>query len=217
MKNCTRRKKVGKELLDSLNQIHGIKNINLEANNINCGWFSFNQIPACKVEKLNLTEDGKEMNYTIREMKSYEYKVLKDFLYEAIYIPEGVDFPQKTIIEQPELQIYISEFGNKDDNALVAEVDGKIVGAVWTRIMNDYGHIDNDTPSFAISLYKEYRGLGIGTDMMNQMLTLLKNKGYKQASLAVQQANYAVKMYQKVGFEIIDKNEEEYIMRCSLK
>lgn len=204
-------------MLDSLNQIHGIKNINLEANNINCGWFSFNQIPACKVEKLNLTEDGKEMNYTIREMKSYEYKVLKDFLYEAIYIPEGVDFPQKTIIEQPELQIYISEFGNKDDNALVAEVDGKIVGAVWTRIMNDYGHIDNDTPSFAISLYKEYRGLGIGTDMMNQMLTLLKNKGYKQASLAVQQANYAVKMYQKVGFEIIDKNEEEYIMRCSLK
>ena len=161
-------------------------------------------------------EGGKKMNYTIREMRSYEYKVLKDFLYEAIYIPEGVDFPKRTTIEQPELQIYISEFGNKDDNALVAEVDGKIIGAVWTRIMNDYGHIDDETPSFAISLYKEFRGLGIGTDMMNQMLILLKNKGYKQASLSVQQANYAVKMYQQVGFEIIDKNEEEYIMRCSL-
>ncbi len=157
------------------------------------------------------------MNYTIREIKSYEYKVLEDFLYEAIYIPEGMDFPQRTIIEQPELQLYISEFGKKDDNALVAEVDGKIVGAVWTRIMNDYGHIDDETPSFAISLYKEYRGLGIGTDMMNQMLTLLKNKGYKQASLAVQQANYAVKMYKQVGFEIVNKNEEEYIMLCSLK
>lgn len=100
---------------------------------------------------------------------------------------------------------------------MVAEIDGKIVGAVWTRIMNDYGHINDDTPSFAISLYKEYRGLGIGTEMMKQMLAILKKKGYERASLAVQQANYAVKMYRQVGFEIVDNNEEEYIMVCNLK
>lgn len=157
------------------------------------------------------------MNYTIRELDSNEHKELEDFLYEAIFIPEGAVLPPRSIINQPELQIYINEFGKEDDNALVAEVDGKIVGAVWTRIMNDYGHIDDDTPSFAISLYKEYRGQGIGTEMMKQMLTLLKKKGYKKASLAVQQANYAVKMYQQVGFEIVDKNEEEYIMICNLK
>lgn len=28
--------------------------------------------------------------------------------------------------------------------------------------------------------------------------------------------NYAVRMYQKVGFEIVDENEEEYIMICRL-
>ncbi|MDD2481987.1 MAG: GNAT family N-acetyltransferase [Lutispora sp.] len=156
------------------------------------------------------------MNYTIRDLKSNEYKVLEGFLYEAIYIPEGVDLPPRNIINQPELQIYINEFGKEDDNALVAEVDGKIIGAVWTRIMNDYGHIDDDTPSFAISLYKEYRGLGIGTEMMKQMIAILKKKGYKKASLAVQQANYAIKMYRQVGFEIVDKNEEEYIMVCNL-
>lgn len=78
--------------------------------------------------------------------------------------------------------------------------------------MNDYGHIDDQTPSFAISLYKEYRGYGIGTDMMRKMLSLLKESGYKQASLAVQKENYAVKMYKNVGFEIVDENEEEYIM-----
>ena len=27
--------------------------------------------------------------------------------------------------------------------------------------MDDYGHIDNDTPSFAFSLYKDYRGFEI--------------------------------------------------------
>ena len=99
---------------------------------------------------------------------------------------------------------------------LVAQVEAEIVGAVWVRIMNDYGHIDNDTPSFAISLLKEYRNYGIGTELMTQMLRKLKAHGYKQASLAVQKMNYAVRMYKKVGFEIVDENEEEYIMICKL-
>ena len=82
--------------------------------------------------------------------------------------------------------------------------------------MDDYGHIDNDTPSFAISLYKAYRGFGIGTALMREMLRVLKDRGYRQASLAVQKANYAVSMYQRAGFEIVDENEEEYIMICRL-
>lgn len=111
------------------------------------------------------------------------------------------------------MQVYISGFGtNEHDIAFVADIDGKIVGAVWVRIMNDYGHIDNNTPSFAISLYKEYRGKGIGTTLMKEMLTALKVRGYKQASLSVQKENYATKMYQKVGFQIISENEEEYLM-----
>jgi len=32
--------------------------------------------------------------------------------------------------------------------------------------MNDYGHIDDETPSFAMSLYEEYRNLGIDTALM---------------------------------------------------
>ena len=82
--------------------------------------------------------------------------------------------------------------------------------------MNDYGHIDNNTPSFAISLYEEYRGKGIGTKLMETMLKILKDKGYKKTSLAVQKDNYAVKMYKKIGFKIIDENEQEYIIVCDL-
>ena len=142
--------------------------------------------------------------------------ILSDFLHEAIFIPEGMDKPPKSIIEQPELQVYIEDFGKKDDWCLVAEVKGKIVGAVWVRIMDDYGHIDDETPSFAISLYEEYRNMGIGTALMRDMLEFLKNKGYRRTSLSVQKVNYAVRMYQKVGFEVIDENEEEYIMVCRL-
>lgn len=153
------------------------------------------------------------MNYTIREIQKQEYPLLDDFLYEAIFISESVEPPPKTIITSPELQVYVKRFGkSKDDWGLVAEVDGKIVGAVWVRIMNDYGHIDDETPSLAISLYKEYRGFGIGTAMMKKILALLKSHGYSRVSLSVQKANYAAKLYLKVGFEIIKENEEEYIM-----
>jgi len=157
------------------------------------------------------------MNYVIRKIRQAEIELLSDFLYEAIFIPEGAAPPPKEIIKQPELQVYISDFGKCDDDiCFVAEVDGDIIGAVWVRIMNDYGHIDDETPSFAISLNKEYRGQGIGTALMRTMIKELKERGYQQASLAVQKANYAVNMYRSVGFEIVDENEEEYIMVCKL-
>ncbi|EDS07427.1 hypothetical protein CLOSCI_01526 [[Clostridium] scindens ATCC 35704] len=37
-------------------------------------------------------------------------------------------------------------------------------------------------------------------------------RGYEKVSLSVQKANYAVKLYEKTGFKIVDENEEEYIM-----
>lgn len=157
------------------------------------------------------------MNHIIRSIKETEYAVLDDFLYEAIFIPEGVTPPPKEIICQPELQVYVKDFGKQpDDHCFVAEVNGKIVGAVWVRIMNDYGHVDEQTPSFAISLYPEYRSRGIGTSLMRQMLLHLQSNGYQKASLAVQKANYAVRMYRNVGFKIVDENAEEYIMTADL-
>ena len=157
------------------------------------------------------------MDYIIRKMRKEEYCLLSNFLYEAIYIPDGVEPPPKSIINSPELQEYIFEFGKrKHDKALVAETQGKIVGAIWVRIMNDYGHIDNDTPSLAMSVSKEYRGLGIGSSLLKELLSALKSAGYLKISLSVQKANYAVKMYKQAGFTVVDENSEEYIMVVNL-
>ncbi len=153
------------------------------------------------------------MNIEIRKWKDGEQAFLEDFLYEAIFIPEGVEAPSREIIQLPELQVYITDFGKRsDDICFLAEADGKVAGAVWVRVMEDYGHLEEGVPSFAISLYKEYRNLGIGTALMKRMLQELARRGYEKASLAVQKANYAVRMYQKVGFEIVGENEEEYLM-----
>lgn len=132
------------------------------------------------------------MQAEIRALRNDEISLLKEFLYKAIFIPEGVTPPPRDIVEKPELRVYTDDFGTRQgDNCLVAVIDHQIVGAVWTRIMDDYGHMDDDTPSFAISLYKDYRSQGIGTRHMKEMLSLLKMQEFKKASLAVQKANYS--------------------------
>lgn len=156
------------------------------------------------------------MDYQIREIRKSEYPILSNFLYEAIFIPEGMNRPPKSIINRPELKVYTADFGKPDDYCLVAETKEKVVGAVWARIMDDYGHIDDTTPSLSISLYKEYRHSGIGTALMEAMLRLLRENGYRQVSLSVQKENYAVGMYKKAGFQVVRENQDEYIMVCRL-
>ena len=153
------------------------------------------------------------MDCTIRPLKNSEQSLLDDFLYYAIFVPEGVEVPPREIVNLPELQVYIRDFGAQPhDYCLVAEYDGEVIGAVWVRDMPDYGHVADGVPSFAISLRPEYRGRGIGTKLMQAMLDLLRQKGYEKASLSVQKANYAARMYTKLGFRTIGENEEEYIM-----
>ena len=157
------------------------------------------------------------MDYIIREIKEEEIKLLDRFLYLAIYVHKGEVPPPFGIIYKPELQVYVENLGKeKDDHILIAEADDKIVGAVWVRIMDDYGHIDDETPSLIISVEKEYRGKGIGRSLLSSMLSLLSRCGYKAVSLSCQKENYAVSLYKSLGFEIIKDIDEEYIMTKNL-
>ena len=156
-------------------------------------------------------------NIIIREIKPDEKGKLEEMLYEAIYQPDEKNLIPKEVIYEPEVNVYIKDFGEKkDDYCLVADHHGIIVGAVWVRILSEkikgFGNIDDKTPEFAISLCKEYRSQGIGTRLMAEMIQYLQQKGYEQASLNVKKENYAVKLYQNHGFEIIDEDGEDYLM-----
>lgn len=159
-------------------------------------------------------------DFIIRKIEPSEIHLLRDFLYEAIFQRDETNLLPRDIINKPELSVYIDNFSESNDFCLVADIDGKVVGAVWTRILSGkikgFGNIDDQTPEFAISLYREYRNRGIGTVLMRSMLRLLKEQGYMQTSLAVQKDNYAVRMYQNVGFKIIEESREEYLMVCDL-
>ena len=72
-------------------------------------------------------------------------------------------------------------------------------------------------PEFAISVKKEFRRQGIGSKLMQEMIALLKNKGYEKVSLSVNKDNYAYRMYQKLGFQVIREQDEDYLMVLELQ
>lgn len=52
----------------------------------------------------HMTSD-KHKKYVIRSIRKGETELLKDFLYEAIFIPKGAEPPARDIIEKPELRV----------------------------------------------------------------------------------------------------------------
>ena len=153
---------------------------------------------------------------TLREISEAEYPLLDEFLYHAIFVPPGIATPPRDMIFKPELFVYIDNFGGKDDCGVVFEIDGKVVGAAWTRIIHAYGHVDDDTPELAISVLPEHRGQGIGTALLTRLFNLLRERGYPQTSLSVQKSNPATRLYLRTGYEIIHENAEDYIMLKTL-
>ena len=94
-------------------------------------------------------------------------------------------------------------------------MQGNVIGAIWVRIMNDYGHIDNDTPSLAMSVYKKYRGLGIGTSLLKQLLQVERLAGYSKISLSVQKSKLLQsRCTRKWDYLLLDEINEEYINDC---
>lgn len=155
------------------------------------------------------------MDATIRPMTRAEFPLLSGFLYEAIFIPEGAAPPPRTVLLSPPLRDYVAGFGSRrDDRALVAEAAGRVVGAVWVRCGAGFGRVAEGVPELAAALDPACRGRGVGTRLLRAMLRLLADEGYPAVSLSVQKANPAVRLYRRLGFQVVREHPEEYVMVC---
>ena len=152
----------------------------------------------------------------IREMEKHEIPLLEEFLYQAVFIPEGKEKPGREIVKLPEIQVYINDFGKETDHCLVARLRDVVIGAVWTRQLTEnekgFGFVDSDTPEIAMSVLQSYRKQGVGTLLLKAMLDRFARNGYRQVSLSVDVLNYAYKMYQDAGFHVVEASGESVTM-----
>ena len=154
-----------------------------------------------------------------RQAKACDEQLLRIFLYHVIYVPEGCEPPSADIVFTEDFIQYTEAFGtNPLDLGIVAEDNGNPVGVAWVRLMKSYGYVDNDTPELSISLLPEYRGKGIGTVLLSELLDSLKMKNCRYVSLSVQKANTAaLRLYRKAGFRIVEDKGDELVMKFELE
>lgn len=153
----------------------------------------------------------------IREMGPDDYPLLEEFLYLAVYQHDAAQPIPRSVVDEPRVHNYIEGFGARPhDRGVVAEAHGRVVGAAWARVLGGdpvgYGYVDDATPELAISLLPEYRNQGIGTRLMRELIGLLAECGYARTSLSVDKANYAVKMYEDLGFTVLAEQDEDLLM-----
>ena len=129
--------------------------------------------------------------------------------YQSLFVPSGQEPFSPEIVDRPELLKYHHNWGRVGDVAVVIENHKTVslIGAAWVRLYPPddpgYGFVQGDIPELSIALKPEYRGRGLGTRLIEALFEALKKQDFKGVSLSVDRRNPAIRLYQKLGFEIV--------------
>jgi ribosomal protein S18 acetylase RimI-like enzyme len=145
------------------------------------------------------------MTYSIVDLTNQDESIVWEMLVYAA---------QQRSIEDVQKQDYIARYaanwGRRGDMGFVAKTEIGSIGAAWLRLwLNDdkgFGYIDDRTPELAIAVFPEYRGGGIGTQLLMKVLESAQST-YPAISLSVRADNPVVKLYQRTGFIKVDGSE----------
>lgn len=157
--------------------------------------------------------EPKEIHY--RRLTPADEAFLWDMLYLAIHVPEGTPLPPREIIHSPDLARYVDSWGRPDDVGFMALDGEEPAGAVWLRLLTGenkgYGYVDDNTPELSIAVKPEYRGKGIGHQLMGRMLDFALPV-FRGVCLSVSRDNPAVRLYEECGFKTFTSDPSTLVM-----
>jgi ribosomal protein S18 acetylase RimI-like enzyme len=143
---------------------------------------------------------------------------LKEMLFEAAYWRPNQARPSlEAGLARPDLAYLLADWGREGDTAVIAFTDNKQqIGAAWYRFwgpeQHSYGYVSPEIPELAIAVRAEYRGMGIGHRLLDEIFKMAVSQGVEKISLSVEIENPALHLYHGHGFEPIQKNEGDWIM-----
>lgn len=115
------------------------------------------------------------------------------------------------------LSRYLEGWGRPGDVALIAETNGKPIGAAWYRLFPQaapgYGFIDESTPELSLAVSPDHRRRGVGSALLDALLQRAKRDGHAAVSLSVEADNPAFHLYETHGFERVEKVQGAWTMQ----
>jgi len=148
-------------------------------------------------------------NIELYFLRSFEQEIAKEILYYA----SRLDDENKTLADVPQIAKYVEYYGlYKSDIGVYALVDNKLAGAAWVRLLTGennrgFGFVDEKTPELVFGVKPEFRNLGIGTKILEQLINEV-SMSFSQISLSVREDNPAIKLYERFGFEKIEGSDD---------
>ena len=107
-----------------------------------------------------------------------------------------------------ELQNNSFELKWPENNFRKIFIDDELVGGIWV----------DDGPEFIqlreVQIHPDFQGQGIGTKIVQMEIDNARSQG-KRLQLRVLFENRAVKLYERLGFRIIDQNEHQHVMEST--
>lgn len=145
------------------------------------------------------------MDYQMRTMTAKDESILWEMLQYAAHQPSLA-----AVREQPHLARYVTTWGRTGDLGYIADRGKTAIGAVWLRLWlgedKGFGYISAEIPELALAVLPDYRGQGIGTHLLMQVLNMAK-ENFPAVSLSVRSDNPVVRLYERAGFVKVTGSE----------
>ena len=132
------------------------------------------------------------MNLIFSNMNMSDLEEIKDIL-----VSDFDDFWTYSILKD--------ELNCSSSHYIVAKLNNEIVGFCGIKIVLDSADIMN------IVVKKDFRNLGIGTALLNEIITLCLSPNLSSITLEVRKDNeYAISLYKNFGFETLGVRKKYY-------
>ena len=134
----------------------------------------------------------------------------------AVYRIEKTSFPQPWPFAA--FEGFLGEPG-----FFVATVDGRVVGYVVADTVPNAGRTLGHVKDIAV--HPDYRGRGIGAQLLGSALTVMREKRASRVKLEVRESNdSAIRLYRRFGFQFrrtlpryYDDGEDAYVLVSELQ
>ncbi len=146
--------------------------------------------------------------WQIRPAGPQDAGFLADMLVEAVNWSPRWNQSRDSIFATPQIAHYVSGWPRDGDLGVLAESGGQPAGAAWLRFLPPddpgYGFVAADVPELTIGVDPLWRGRGVGRALLAALADRARAAGIARISLSVERENYARRLYQAVGYRVVD-------------